>query len=129
AAAPALDGAARPVVVTGAVAASAVTLSGLLILLPLVIAGWIAAPHSGLGLPGVVRTTTGLWLAAHHVGFTLSGAGRIGLLPLGLVLLPGTLLWRARRWVVRTGELAKLSHLGYAALPLAAPSPPPSRGP
>jgi hypothetical protein len=68
-----------------------------------------------------VRTATSLWLAAHHVAFTLSGAGRIGMLPLGLVLLPGALLWRAGRWVVRVGELTKLSDLGYAALALAAP--------
>ena len=111
----------RPLAVTGAIAASAVTITGLVILMPLVTAGWIAAPHAGLGLPGVVRTATSLWLAAHHVEFTLSGAGRIGMLPLGLVLLPGALLWRAGRWVVRTGELTKLSGLGYAALALAAP--------
>jgi hypothetical protein len=111
----------RPLAVTGAIAASAVTITGLVILMPLVTAGWIAAPHAGLGLPGVVRTATSLWLAAHHVEFTLSGAGRIGMLPLGLVLLPGALLWRAGRWVVRTGELTKLTDLGYAALALAAP--------
>ena len=120
-AAPPAARAGRPLVVTGAIAASAVTLTGLVIITPLVIAGWIAAPHSGLGLPGVVRTATGLWLAAHHVEFTLSGAGRIGMLPLGLVLLPGALLWRAGRWVVRTGELTRLTDLGYAALALAAP--------
>ena len=114
-------GGGRPLVVIGAIAASMVTVTGLLILTPLVIAGWIAAPHSGLGLPGVVRTATSLWLAAHHVEFTLSGAGRIGMLPLGLVLLPGALLWRAGRWVVRVGELAKLSDVGYAALALATP--------
>jgi hypothetical protein len=107
--------------VTGAIAASTVTITGLFILTPLVIAGWIAAPHVGLGLPGVVRTATGLWLAAHHVEFTFKGAGRIGMLPLGLVLLPGALLWRAGRWVVRVGELTKLSELGYAVLALAAP--------
>jgi len=108
-------------VVSGALAASVVTATGLVILTPLVLAGWIAAPHSGLGLPGVLRTATCLWLAAHHVEITLSGAGRIGMLPLGLVLIPGALLWRAGRWVVRTGELTKLSDLGYAALALAAP--------
>ena len=57
------------------IAASMVTVTGLVILTPLVIAGWIAAPHSGLGLPGVVRTATSLWLAAHHVEFTLSRGG------------------------------------------------------
>src|SRR5215831_13765011 len=121
AAPPPVPGAARPLLVTGAIAAAAVTITGLLVLTPLVVAGWIAAPHSGLGLPGVVRTATGLWLAAHHVAFTLSGTGRIGMLPLGLVLLPGALLWRAGRWVVRIGELTKLSDLGYAALALAVP--------
>ena len=118
---PPVRGAARPLVVTGAIAASMVTITGLLILTPLVIAGWIAAPHVGLGLPGVVRTATSLWLAAHHVEFTFNGAGRIGMLPLGLVLLPGALLWRAGRWVVRVCELTKLGDLGYAVLALAAP--------
>src|SRR5262249_23632543 len=113
AAPPPADGASRPLAVAGAIAASVVTVTGLVILLPLVVAGWIAAPHSGLGLPGAVRTATGLWLAAHHVEFTLRGAGRIGMLPLGLVLLPGALLWRAGRWMVRTGELTKLRDLGY----------------
>jgi hypothetical protein len=108
-------------VVSGAIAASAVTVTGLVILTLLVLVGWIAAPHSGLGLPGVLRTATGLWLAAHHVGFTLRGAGRIGMLPLGLVLLPGVLLWRAGRWIVRTAEVTKLTELRLAVLALAAP--------
>lgn len=119
--APGQDGTARPLVVSGAVAASAVTVIGLGILTLLVVVGWIAAPHSGLGLPGVLRTATGLWLAAHHVGFTLKGTGRIGMLPLGLVLLPGALLWRAGRWIVRTGEVTKLPELGFSILALAAP--------
>jgi hypothetical protein len=121
AAPPPVRGGSRPLVVSGALAASVVTVTGLVILTPLVVAGWIAAPHSGLGLPGVVRTATCLWLAAHHVEITLSGAGRIGMLPLGLVLLPGVLLWRAGRWLVRTGEMTKLSDVGYAALALAVP--------
>jgi Family of unknown function (DUF6350) len=111
----------RPLVVTGAMAAGVVMITGLVILTPLVLAGWIAAPHAGLGLPGVLRTATGLWLAAHHVGVALKGAGRIGMLPLGLVLIPGALLWRAGSWVVRTGRVQRLADLGYAALALAAP--------
>jgi Family of unknown function (DUF6350) len=118
---PPVGGGARPLAVSGALAASMVTITGLVILTPLVVAGWIAAPHSGLGLPGVVRTATCLWLAAHHVEITLSGAGRIGMLPLGLVLLPGALLWRAGRWLVRTRAVASLSDVGYAALALAVP--------
>jgi hypothetical protein len=87
----------------------------------LVLAGWIAAPHAGLGLTGVLRTAALLWLIGHHVGFTLSGAGRIGMLPLGLVLLPGALLWRAGGWMARAANVCRLRHVGYAALALAVP--------
>jgi hypothetical protein len=114
---------ARPLAVTGGMAACAVAGSGLAALTTLSAIGWITAPHAGLGsgLPGVLRTAATIWLAAHHVAFTLRGAGPIGMLPLGLVLLPGALLWRAGRWVVRTGEVARLRHVGYAALALAVP--------
>jgi hypothetical protein len=114
----------RPLVVTGAIAASAAAGVGVVILTLLVLAGWIAAPHAALGLTGlggVLRVAAALWLVGHHVGFTLRGAGRIGMLPLGLVLLPGALLWRAGRWVVRAGGVQRLRHVGYAALALAVP--------
>jgi hypothetical protein len=107
--------------VTGAIAAGAAAGTGLAALTMLVLAGWIAAPHAGLGLTGVLRTAAALWLVGHHVGFTLHGAGRIGMLPLGLVLLPGALLWRAGRWVVSSGGVARLRYVGYAALALAVP--------
>ena len=94
---------------------------GLAVLTLLVLAGWIAAPHPGLGLLGVLRTAAVLWLVGHHVGVQVSGAGRIGMLPLGLVLLPGTLLWRAGRWVVRRHEVAKAAHAVAAALAVAVP--------
>ena len=82
--------------------------------------GWIAAPHDGVGLPAVLRTAAALWLVGQHVGFTLRGAGRIGMLPLGLVLLPGALLWRAAGGSSgRPGP--RLRHVGYAALALAVP--------
>ena len=114
-------GGGRPLVVTGAIAAGAAAGIGLAVLTLLVLAGWIAAPHAGLGLPGVLRTAAALWLVGHHVGFTLHGAGRIGMLPLGLVALPGALLWRAGRWVVVKGRVSRLAEVGYAALALAVP--------
>ena len=116
-----MPGADRPLAVTGAIAACTAAGTGLVVLTMLVLAGWIAAPHAGLGLTGVLRTAALLWLIGHHVGFSLPRAGRIGMLPLGLVLLPGALLWRAGRWVVRTGGVGKLRHVGYAALALAVP--------
>jgi hypothetical protein len=113
--------AARPLAVTGAIGACAAAGIGIAVLTMLVLAGWIAAPHAGLGLTGVLRTAALLWLIGHHVGFSLPGVGRIGMLPLGLVLLPGALLWRAGRWVVRAGGVRGLAHVGYAALALAVP--------
>jgi Family of unknown function (DUF6350) len=114
---------ARPLVVTGAIAACAAAASGLAVLTTLTAIGWITAPHVGIGsgLGGVLRTAALLWLVAHHVGFTVRGAGRIGMLPLGLVLLPGALLALAGRWVVRAGAVTRLRHVGYAAVALALP--------
>lgn len=107
--------------VSGAIAAIAAAAAGLAVLTLLVLIGWIAAPHAGLGLTGVLRTAAMLWLIGHHVGFALHGAGRIGMLPLGLVLLPGALLWRAGRWAVRAGGVSRLRHVASAALALAVP--------
>jgi hypothetical protein len=113
----------RPLAVIGVIAACAAAGAGLAALTLLAVIGWIAAPHDSLGggLPGVLRTAVQLWLVGHHVSFGLRGTGRIGLLPLGLVLLPGALLWRSGRWVVRTGRVERLRHVGYAALALAVP--------
>jgi len=111
----------RSLVLTGAIAAAVVTGTGLAGITLLVLAGWIAAPHAGLSLAEVLRASAALWLAGQHVGFSFRGAGRIGLLPLGLVLLPGMLLWRAGSWVVRAGRVRRLRHVGYAALALAVP--------
>ena len=113
----------RPLVITGGIAALAAAASGLAVLVTLTAIGWITAPHVGIGtgLGGVLRTAAMLWLVAHHVGFTVRGAGQIGLLPLGLVLLPGALLAMAGRWVVRAGAVTRLRHVGYAAVALALP--------
>jgi Family of unknown function (DUF6350) len=114
---------ARPLVVTGGIAACAAAASGLAVLTTLTAIGWITAPHVGVGtgLGGVLRTAALLWLVAHHVGVNVRGAGRIGMLPLGLVLLPGALLAVAGRWVVHAGAVTRLRHVGYAALALALP--------
>jgi Family of unknown function (DUF6350) len=111
----------RSLLGTGTVAALAVTGTGLAVVTLLVLIGFIAAPHAGFGLPAVLRTAAMLWLVGHHVGFSFRGAGRIGMLPLGLVVLPGALLWRAGRWVARVGGVRRLRHVGLAALGLAIP--------
>ena len=120
------DGGQRPdggrrLLATGASAACMAAGAGLAVLMILVLAGWVAAPHSGLGLIGVLRTTAVLWLVGHHVTVQVSDAGRIGMLPLGLVALPGALLWRAGRAVVRGHQVTGLRDVLAAALAVAGP--------
>jgi hypothetical protein len=112
---------ARSLLMAGGLAACSASGIGLAVLTMLVLAGWIASPHPGLGLVGVLRSAAVLWLAGHHVGIGVSGAGQIGMLPLGLVLLPGTLLWRAGRLVVRSHAVARPGHAATAALAVAMP--------
>ncbi|QYC38610.1 hypothetical protein Nocox_04915 [Nonomuraea coxensis DSM 45129] len=96
----------RPLPVSGMLAAACTLGVGLAALTTLTLVGWIAAPRGALGsgLPGVFRTAAQLWLAAHHAGFAIPG-GRVGLLPLGLTLLPAMLLYRAGRWMARDADL------------------------
>lgn len=118
------EDAGRPLTVTGMVAATWAAGLGLTTLTTVTLVGWIAAPRAGLGtgLPGVFRTAVGLWLVAHHAGFSVSH-GRVGLLPLGLIVLPGTLLFRCGGWITRTGQVRGRYRIGvvHAALALAVP--------
>jgi hypothetical protein len=113
----------RPLVVAGAIAASAAAACGLAVLTTIAAIGWITAPHVGLGsgLPGVARSAGVLWLVAHHAGITVAGFGRIGLLPLGLVLLPGFLLVKAGRWLVQAAQVSTLQRAITATAALAGP--------
>ncbi len=113
----------RPMLIAGGIAAFAAAASGLAVLVLVTLIGWITAPHVGVGsgLPGVLRSAGLLWLGAHHVEVTVRGVGRIGLLPLGLVLLPGALLERAGRWLTHEGHVRRLRHVWHAALAMAFP--------
>jgi hypothetical protein len=62
-----------------------------------------------------------LWLVGHHVTVQVNGAGHIGMLPLGLVALPGTLLWRAGRAIVRSHQVIGLREGVAVALAVAVP--------
>lgn len=121
------DGAAtlptRPLLAAGGMAALAAAAGGLAVLITLTAVGWITAPHVGIGggLSGVLRSAGVLWLVAHHVEITVRGVGRIGLLPLGLVLLPGALIERAGRWMTHSGHVTRLRDVGYAAMAIAFP--------
>jgi Family of unknown function (DUF6350) len=113
----------RPMLMAGGVAALAAAGGGLAVLATLTLIGWITAPHVGLGggLAGALRSAGLLWLVAHHVEVSVHGVGRIGLLPLGLVLLPAALIERAGRWMTREGHVAGLLEVGPAAVSIALP--------
>ncbi|MGH8879871.1 MAG: cell division protein PerM, partial [Stackebrandtia sp.] len=112
----------RPLFSAGGLAATWAAGIGLAVLVILTLIGWIAAPHSSVGqdLPSVFRTAVQVWLVAHQTGFEIAG-GSIGLLPLGLVVLPGLLIYRSGRWLARGCELPRLRHAGQAALAIAGP--------
>jgi hypothetical protein len=124
ASAPRREDAGRPLAVTGMVAATWAAGLGLTTLTTITLVGWIAAPRAalGTGLPGVFRTAVGCWLVAHHAGFSMPH-GRVGLLPLGLIVLPGALLFRSGGWITRTGQVRGRYRIGvvHAALALAVP--------
>jgi hypothetical protein len=109
--------------IAGGMAAIAAAAGGLAVLVTLTAIGWITAPHVGLGggLSGVLRSAGVLWLVAHHVEVTVRGVGRIGLLPLGLVLLPGALLERAGRWMAHAGHVTTLPDVAFAGAAIAFP--------
>lgn len=113
----------RQLVTAGAIAAASAAALGLATLTTVTLIGWIAAPHVagiGAGLPGVFRAAVQVWLVAHHTGFELP-TGRVAMLPLGLVVLPGALLCRAGGAVARAIDGDRLRHAPLAALGLAVP--------
>ena len=95
----------RPLAVTGVVGAAWCVGIGLAGLTTITLIGWVAGPRSALGsgLPDVFRTAVNFWLIAHHAGYSLPH-GRVGLLPLGLMVLPGALLYRSGGWITRTAD-------------------------
>jgi hypothetical protein len=113
----------RPMLMAGGVAAIAAAGGGLAVLATLTLIGWITAPHVGLGggLAGALRSAGLLWLVAHHVEVTVQGVGKVGLLPLGLVVLPAVLIERAGRWMTHEGHVTSLLDVGAAAVSIALP--------
>lgn len=95
---------------------------GVAVLMTFTVIGWVAAPHGTIGedIADVFRTTVQAWLVGHLVGFAIPG-GHVALLPLGLVVLPGMLLFRSGRWLARSCELSRPPQAFRAALALAGP--------
>ncbi|MGH3319931.1 MAG: cell division protein PerM [Streptosporangiaceae bacterium] len=110
------------ILLAGLVAAGWTAGIGLVLMSIVTVIGWAAAPHAdvGHGLAGALRTAAQVWLIAHHVGFAVPG-GRVGLLPLGLTVLPALLLFHAGTWLARRCAVRRPRHVLLAALAVAWP--------
>ncbi|NVI87031.1 hypothetical protein HUX53_07060 [Actinomadura sp. BRA 177] len=97
---------------------------GLAVLTTITLIGWIAAPKTamGHGLSGVFRTAVNFWLVAHHAGFSY-GQGRVGLLPLGVIVLPGVLLYRGGGWMIRVAGLRQRPRIAVVHVAVAQAAP------
>ncbi|WP_342751403.1 cell division protein PerM [Murinocardiopsis flavida] len=112
----------RPLYTAGGIAAAWAAAIGLAVLMTIALIGWVAAPHATFGedIGDVFQVAVQGWLVGHQVGFEIPG-GHVGMLPLGLVVLPGMLLYRSGRWLARSCEPTERHHLVHAALALAGP--------
>ncbi|WP_159941934.1 cell division protein PerM [Nocardiopsis sp. FR6] len=112
----------RPLYATGGLAAATAAGLGLAVIITLTIIGWVAAPHAAFGeeIVDILQGAVLAWLVGHHVSFSVPD-GQIALLPLGLVLLPGLLLYRSGRWLARSCHIPRLRYVYRAALAIAGP--------
>ena len=85
----------RPLWLAAPVAGAAAVLVALLPLVVAALAGWYLADGGGHGAPhDALRIGALAWLAAHGSGFHVQGAA-VTMLPLGLTLWSGWVVWRA----------------------------------
>ena len=112
----------RPLYSTGGVAAATSAGLGLAVIVTLTVIGWVAAPHDAFSeeIVDILQGAVLAWLVGHHVSFSVPD-GQIALLPLGLVLLPGLLLYRSGRKLARSCAIPRLRYVYRAALAIAGP--------
>jgi len=65
-----------------------------------VVVAWVLGAGGQSGWDGTVRLALALWLLGHHTGLTITG-GHVGLVPLGLALVPLASTWLAGRRLAR----------------------------
>jgi hypothetical protein len=80
---------------------------------------WATEQGSTAGPVGALKTGLDVWLAAHRTGIAISG-GHLGATPYGLTLLPGFLLWRGGRQLVRHHAVTEPGALARSVAAIAA---------
>ena len=97
--------------------AQAATASLLCVLLP-VVGAWMVSPRTTASWSEALRLGADGWLLAHHTGIAVP-AGHVGLVPLGLTLVPALWCWGAGRRMgeaLRTVTPEGLRHAGLRAI-------------
>lgn len=97
---PAPDDPLRSPLASGAAAALWAAAVGLAAIAVPVLLAWIFAPHTGSAPGDAMRAGALAWLAAQHASVSVGGLV-LSLVPLGLIAIPGVLLYRSGRWAGR----------------------------
>ena len=108
------------VLVPGLVASGWALGAGLVTVAVPVLLSWATDSRSGAGAGEATRTAAQIWLLAQGDSLAVKG-GTVGLIPLGLLLLPLLLLHRAGRHATRTAPVQNLREAGELVLAVAAP--------
>lgn len=82
--------------VTATASAAAITMLGVGLI---IMAGWVLGAGEG-GLTSALNIAGISWLATQHIPVNAAG-GTVSQLPLGLMLIPALMLWRAGIWAAR----------------------------
>lgn len=107
------------VVMAATVSAVLVAVIGIAVSLILTLGSWALAPHSDtVGPDETARLAVGLWLYAQHVPLQL-GAFQLGVVPLGLMLIPALLCYGGGRQVARVARVSTLADVTRAVVPYA----------
>ena len=105
----------RSVATTSAIAAAWCIVMGLVIIVVPVLLGWAFSSGPAAAFAEALRSTGHIWIAAHHVPVILAGVN-VSVLPLGLLVLPITLLYLAGRWAARAATPASTADALVLAL-------------
>ncbi len=96
-----------------------VALIGLALAFIVTLGSWAFAPHaSETGPDAVARFAVGMWLYAHHVPLDI-GTVSLGLVPLGLLIIPGVLTYAGGRQLARVVSPQSLADVTRAVIPYA----------
>ncbi|HEX5017543.1 MAG TPA: DUF6350 family protein [Actinomycetes bacterium] len=107
------------VVMAGAVSAALVALIGIALGLIATMGSWALAAHSDdVGPEEVARVSVALWLWAQHVPIEIGGV-RLGIVPLGLMLIPAALCYAGGRQVARVVRPRSVADVVRAVIPYA----------